>query len=77
MLDERVAGEPVFGLLMHDSAIYINDIGKEFTCEAIVNLADEVKVDWQYLALGMLRAKKLKDILLTPLHRPHFGVGNF
>ena len=62
---------------MHDDAIYINDIGKECTSEAIVNLADEVKFDWQYLALSMLRAKKLNDILLNPLHRPLFGVATF
>ena len=60
----------------------VSDNGTEFTSNAILNWADEAKVDWHYIAPGKpmqngfiesfngkLRDEKLNDTLFTTLHQ--------
>ena len=60
----------------------VSDNGTEFTSNAILNWADETKVEWHYIAPGKpmqngfiesfngkLRDEKLNDTLFTTLHR--------
>lgn len=60
----------------------VSDNETEFTSNAILNLADESKVEWHYIALGKpmqngfiesfngkLRDEKLNDTLFTTLHQ--------
>jgi putative transposase len=60
----------------------VSDNGTEFTSNAILNWADEVKVDWHYIAPGKpmqngfiesfngkLRDEKLNDTLFSTLHQ--------
>ena len=60
----------------------VSDNGTEFTSNAILNWADEAKIDWHYIAPGKpmqngfiesfngkLRDKKLNDTLFSTLHQ--------
>lgn len=60
----------------------VSDNGTEFTSNAILNWADEAKVDWHYIAPGKpqqngfiesfngkLRDEKLNDTLFSTLHQ--------
>jgi putative transposase len=62
--------------------LIVSDNGTEFTSNAILNWADEAKVDWHYIAPGKpmqngfiesfngkLRDEKLNDTLFTTLHQ--------
>ena len=68
----------------------VSDNGTEFTSNAILNWADEAKVDWHYIAPGKpmqngfiesfngkLRDEKLNDTLFSTLHQARVELSNW
>ena len=68
----------------------VSDNGTEFTSNAILNWADEAKVDWHYIAPGKpmqngftesfngkLRDEKLNDTLFSTLHQARVELANW
>jgi putative transposase len=54
----------------------VSDNGTEFTSNAILNWADEAKVEWHYIAPGKLRDEKLNDTLFSTLHQARVELAN-
>jgi putative transposase len=55
----------------------VSDNGTEFTSNAILNWADEAKVEWHYIAPGKLRDEKLNDTLFSTLHQARVELANW
>ena len=68
----------------------VSDNGTEFTSNAILNWADEAKVEWHYIVSGQpmqngfiesfngkLRDEKLNDTLFTTLHQARVDLANW